>query len=161
MSAHAQVFITLVRLDGTNGSSPEFGSLVQGLDGSLYGTTSTGGAYNDGTIFKLTREGGLATLHSFDLTDGAYPYAGLVQATNGNLYGTTSQGGAYSSEGGTVFEIAPTGTLATLYSFCPNQLRRRRTSLCSAGSICQRTGLLHAVGLTEVGQSSESLQRER
>jgi uncharacterized repeat protein (TIGR03803 family) len=39
-----------------------------------------------------------------------------VQTSNGNFYGTTSGGGAHSK--GTVFQITPTGTLKTLYSFC-------------------------------------------
>jgi uncharacterized repeat protein (TIGR03803 family) len=56
------------------------------------------------------------TLFSFDGTDGANPEAGLVQATNGNFYGTTEFGGANSA--GEVFEITPSGTLTTLYSFC-------------------------------------------
>jgi len=55
------------------------------------------------------------TLHSFDITDGADPYAGLVQATDGNFYGTTIAGGAHG--GGTVFKITPSGTLTTLHSF--------------------------------------------
>jgi uncharacterized repeat protein (TIGR03803 family) len=63
------------------------------------------------------------TLHSFDGTDGHYPYAALVQATNGDLYGTTEFGGANGSgcnfQGcGTVFKITPGGALTTLYSFC-------------------------------------------
>jgi len=56
------------------------------------------------------------TLQSFDSTDGANPEAGLVQGVDGNLYGTTQQGGANGA--GTVFEITPSGTLTTLYSFC-------------------------------------------
>jgi uncharacterized repeat protein (TIGR03803 family) len=44
------------------------------------------------------------------------PTAGLIQATNGNFYGTTYYGGA--NNGGTVFEITPTGRLTTRYSFC-------------------------------------------
>ena len=61
-----------------------------------------------------------STLHSFDVTDGAYPYAGLVQGTNGNFYGTTSgmNTSANSINPGTVFKITPSGTLTTLYSFC-------------------------------------------
>jgi uncharacterized repeat protein (TIGR03803 family) len=56
------------------------------------------------------------TLLSLDGADGDEPLAELVQATNGDLYGTTEFGGAYNA--GTVFQIAPSGTLTTLYSFC-------------------------------------------
>src|ERR1035438_892924 len=62
----------------------------------------------------------LTTLYSFcsqsGCPDGYSPYAGLVQATNGDLYGTTYFGG--TGNGGTIFKIAPGGTLTTLYSFC-------------------------------------------
>jgi uncharacterized repeat protein (TIGR03803 family) len=66
------------------------------------------------------------TLLSFDVTDGATPYAGLVQATNGNLYGTAELGANQGGGGGlcapygcgNVFKITPSGTLTTLYSFC-------------------------------------------
>ena len=55
------------------------------------------------------------TMHSFDGTDGALPYAGLVQASDGNLYGTTEAFGA--SGYGTVFKITPSGKLTTMHSF--------------------------------------------
>ena len=62
----------------------------------------------------------LTTIHRFcsqsGCPDGANPSAGLVQATNGDLYGTTDSGG--TGNGGTIFKIAPGGTLTTLYSFC-------------------------------------------
>ena len=56
------------------------------------------------------------TLHSFNGTDGANPFAGVIQASDGNLYGTTGLGGANGD--GTIFKITPGGTLTTLYSFC-------------------------------------------
>jgi uncharacterized repeat protein (TIGR03803 family) len=59
----------------------------------------------------------LTTLFSFNSTDGAGPNAMLVQGTDGNLYGTTYEGGANGL--GTVFKIDPSGTLMTLYNFCP------------------------------------------
>jgi uncharacterized repeat protein (TIGR03803 family) len=55
-------------------------------------------------------------LHSFDSTDGGDVIAPLVQATNGNLYGTTREGGANGA--GNVFEMTPSGTLNSIYSFC-------------------------------------------
>jgi uncharacterized repeat protein (TIGR03803 family) len=63
------------------------------------------------------------TLLSFDRTDGANPFGGLVQGRDGNYYGTTVEGGAnttdcYGYGCGTIFQITPTGTLTTLYSFC-------------------------------------------
>ena len=104
----------------TDGENPSAG-LVQATNGYLYGTTIFGGANSEGTVFKITPSGALTTLYSFcpqaDCADGRLPYAGLVQATNGYLYGTTESGGA--NGGGTVFRITPSGTLTTLYSFCP------------------------------------------
>jgi uncharacterized repeat protein (TIGR03803 family) len=100
--------------NGIDGANP-FGGLVQGVDGSLYGTTefsSTG----FGTVFKITTNGALTTLYSFTgFTDGAYPEAGLVQGRDGNFYGTTYDGG--TSNSGSVFQITSGGTLTNLYSF--------------------------------------------
>jgi uncharacterized repeat protein (TIGR03803 family) len=102
----------------TDGASPA--ALVQGSDGNFYGTTSLGGAYSHGTVFKITPWRSLTTLYSFcshsGCPDGFSPAAALVQATDGNFYGTTSSGGA--NGGGTVFRITPTGRLTTLYNFC-------------------------------------------
>jgi uncharacterized repeat protein (TIGR03803 family) len=99
----------------SDGAYP-YATLVQATNGSLYGTTTGGGANGDGTVFKITPGGVLTTLHSFDVTDGYLPYTALVQASNGDLYGTTVQGGANGA--GTVFKITPSGTLTTLYSLC-------------------------------------------
>jgi uncharacterized repeat protein (TIGR03803 family) len=96
------------------------GGLIQGIDGDLYGTTEAGGASGFGTVFKMTLNGTLTTLHRFAGTDGANPWAGLIQATNGYLYGTTFAGGASSNCSGgcgTVFGITPKGVFTTLHSF--------------------------------------------
>ena len=90
--------------------------LVQASDGDFYGTTREGGTNGDGTVFKITAEGELTTLHSFSGVDGALPMAGLVLATNGYFYGMTYIGGAHNE--GTIFKMTPQGTLTTLYSFC-------------------------------------------
>ncbi len=105
-----------------DGQSPQAG-LVQGTDGNLYGTTSYGGADGHGTVFKITLQGTLTTLHSFcsvaNCTDGDTPYAGVIQGTDRNFYGTTLYGGTVApSVYGTVFKITPQGVLTTLYSFC-------------------------------------------
>ena len=56
-------------------------------------------------------------LYSFGgLPDGEVPVAGLVQGSNGNFYGTTSAGGT-SFNGGTIFQISPSGSYSNLYSF--------------------------------------------
>jgi uncharacterized repeat protein (TIGR03803 family) len=84
------------------------GGLIQ-ADGSLYGTTYAGGANAVGTTFKISRRGAVTTLHNFDNTDGAFPFAGMVQASDGNFYGTTLYGtpGGY----GAVFKMTPVGAV--------------------------------------------------
>ncbi len=90
-----------------------YAGLIQATDGNLYGTTQQGGAYyvgsdSGGTVFRITLNGTVTTLHSFcsevKCADGALPYAPLVQDTNGTLYGTTSEGGEFDS--GTVFSLS-------------------------------------------------------
>jgi uncharacterized repeat protein (TIGR03803 family) len=85
------------------------GGLVQAIDGNFYGTTYQGGSNacsgGCGTIFRLTPEGALTTLHSFDGNDGSYPYGGLLQATNGTFYGTSSGYGDVYSQG-TVYSLS-------------------------------------------------------
>src|ERR1700733_6586941 len=102
-----------------DGQFPQTG-LVQAANGNLYGTTISGGAYGDGTIFKLTTSGKLTTLYNVcsqsGCPDGNYLIAGLIQATHGNLYGIMDVGGANGS--GTIFKITLNGTLTTLYNFC-------------------------------------------
>jgi uncharacterized protein (TIGR03437 family) len=95
--------------DGLVPSAP----LVQASDGSFYGTTARCCGYDDhvsnGTVFKITSDGTLTTIHTFCLepgcADGEDPEAGLVQGADGNLYGTTS-GGTDCSCGGTVYRVA-------------------------------------------------------
>ena len=105
-----------------DGSSPAAG-LIKGSDGNFYGTTSSGGSLNEGTVFKITAAGVETVLHTFSgfggvsgSADGAVPAAPLIQGGDGNFYGTTTYGGAYSA-GGTVFRISASGVEAVLYSF--------------------------------------------
>ena len=109
---------TLYSFNGNHGAAPE-APLIQAADGNFYGTTEDGGAFNDycsqsgcGTVFKITPNGILTTLHNFSGPDGALALAGLLQATDGNLYGTTWNGGADSV--GTVFRITTDGTFTLL-----------------------------------------------
>ncbi len=133
IASQAQTFTTLHSFDATDGSLP-YAGLIQGTNGDLYGTTFYGGANSCiingvnqgcGTVFRITSRGVLTMLHSFDGTDGSFPYGDLVLAPNGDFYGITDGGGANScvTSGvdygcGTVFKITPSGKLTTIYNFC-------------------------------------------
>ena len=118
-------------------------ALIEGSDGNFYGSTSGGGKYDDGTVFKLTPSGTLTTLYSFcsqgnantnDCLDGKDPDA-VIEGSDGNFYGTTGGGGkfgAYNSDG-TVFELTPSGALTTLYSFCSEEEQNSTDCLDGAG----------------------------
>ncbi len=101
----------------TDGAEPQ-AALIQATDGNFYGTTSSGGPSDNGTVFQMTPGGTVTVLHAFagGTTDGANPTAALIQATDGNFYGTTSSGGT-STFFGTVFKMTPGGALTILYSF--------------------------------------------
>jgi uncharacterized repeat protein (TIGR03803 family) len=109
------------------------GALIQGTDGGLYGVTElsstnlAGMTFTEGgTIFRITTNGVKTVLHEFQtgLLEGVNPYAGLIQGSDGNFYGTT-YGSPYNGNidsgptpiNGTVFRLAPDGTLTTLVTF--------------------------------------------
>jgi len=114
---------------GADGAFPT--ALIQGSDGDFYGTTvisscpagygSLSACLGFGTVFRMTLEGAISTLYEFTgLSDGGDP-ASLVEGSDGNFYGFTQFGGANGracQDGcGTVFQIAPSGSLSTIYSF--------------------------------------------
>jgi len=67
LTSHAdgQTFTTLGSFDSANGSSPEYGPLVQAANGNYYGTVSGGGLYLSGAVFQVTPAGTLTDLYSF------------------------------------------------------------------------------------------------
>lgn len=99
-----------------DGINPGVVSLVFDSAGNIYGATTNGGTYDNGTTFELTPTGGAYTesiLHSFGHDqDGAFPEAGVILDSAGNVYGTTGAGGTgrgcdYGC--GTVYQLTPSG----------------------------------------------------
>lgn len=108
---------TLYSFSKTNDGGNPTGGLVRDAAGILYGTTSSAGAFNRGTVFMLDPSTHvLTTLSSFGGdTDGWVPYAGVIMDSAGNLYGTTSTA---PGANGSVFMLNPgTQVLTTLYTF--------------------------------------------
>jgi hypothetical protein len=105
------------------------GTLLRDASGALYGAASTGGAYFNGTIYKLTPPAPGATqwtvtlLHAFaGGADGSSPNDDLVMDASGAIYGTTQSGGPWPAQG-TVFKLTPPApgstrwTKTTLHTF--------------------------------------------
>lgn len=100
--------------NGVDGSRPAAG-LTLAPDGNVYGVTTHGGTYSNGTVFSITKDGTFSSLYSFTgEKDGAAPTGELVSDSTGLLYGTTLQG---ASGFGTVFTITTNGILTPLYAF--------------------------------------------
>lgn len=98
------------------GAGPD-GHLTRDEAGNFYGTTSGGGTYNHGTVFKLDPAGHETTLYSFTGgTDGYQPDGGVVRDASGNLYGVTNYGGDPLCSCGVVFKVDPAGALTVLYT---------------------------------------------
>ncbi len=136
-----------------DGAQPQVG-LVQGIDGNFYGTTSQGGAYFGGTVFRITPSGTLTTIRSFKPPWGEGPMGALVQGTDGNFYGTASDSSnPYKVGAGAVLKVTPNGALTTLYSFCSQ-------SNCTDGEYPQ-AGLVQGTdgsfyGTTLIGGGNDS-----
>ncbi len=114
--------VTVLHPFDTDPNSPYWAlaPLVEGADGSLYGTTYGGGQYYCGEAFKISKSGSYTVLHDFDpATESCYAN-GLTLAPDGNFYGTTNyllQGSGVPPNQGAVFRMTPDGTVTVLHVF--------------------------------------------
>jgi len=111
-------FTVLHNFSGSDGSGPRSG-LTLGSDGNFYGATERGGLNERycngcGTLFKISPNGNLTTLHYFNGQDGAYPYAPPVEGRDGNFYGMTSSD---NRDNGTTYRISSSGAFTLLGKF--------------------------------------------
>jgi uncharacterized repeat protein (TIGR03803 family) len=93
------------------------GDLISDAAGYLFGTTFSGGADEDGTVFEIAKSTGeLTTLATFTGANGRLLFGTVISDAAGDLFGTTEVGGGANE--GTVFEIVKsTGALITLATF--------------------------------------------
>jgi uncharacterized repeat protein (TIGR03803 family) len=103
---------------GGDGSYP-LGGVVRDTAGNFYGTTSAGGSFALGTVYKLSSTGTETILHNFgNGTDGTNPYTGVIRSGS-TLYGTTLTGGSLGV--GTVWKLSSSGTETVLHNFAGGQ----------------------------------------
>jgi uncharacterized repeat protein (TIGR03803 family) len=113
-----------VQTNCVDGATP-YGGVILDSSGNLFGTTSGGGAFGFGVVFKLDSSGNETVLYSFKGLaegDGASPaYGNLVRDAAGNLYGATLNGGqacSYSMAGcGVIYRISPAGQEKIVHVF--------------------------------------------
>lgn len=95
---------------GGDGYRPAFGLVLSGS--TLYGTTTQGGAFDRGVVFKINTNGtGYQNIHSFNYaTEGLQPQSELTLIGN-TLFGTTRfRSIPKNTFGGMLFKISLDGT---------------------------------------------------
>jgi uncharacterized repeat protein (TIGR03803 family) len=133
--------------------------LIRGADGNFYGTSNIGGSADAGTVFRLTPQGAVTTLHSFDdgsvLRDGDTPWAPVMQEPDGNLYGTTFNGsGAHDKVDfkGTLYRLTLGGKLTILHRFDDGSVPNDGKADSGSGLFAARDHTLY--GTTHTGSGT-------
>ena len=120
-------FCTSPCIDGANPIGITLAS-----DGNFYGTTSEGGEFTWGTLFKISPTGEFTLLHAFcslaNCTDGRQPFSPPIQSSNGSFYGTACCGGSLQ-EAGVLYEMTLAGQYSVLHDFPCNDF------FCPLGSV--------------------------
>ncbi|MBA3913146.1 MAG: hypothetical protein H0X25_04685 [Acidobacteriales bacterium] len=107
---------------GKDGTAVWSGVLLDS-EGNLFGTTSAGGDFNEGTAYKMDAAGNYSVLTSFHGGYGTSPSSELIRDSAGNLYGTAAYGGnpscvsLYNRGCGVIFKLDPLGKETVLYTF--------------------------------------------
>ncbi|PYR57398.1 MAG: hypothetical protein DMF91_19550 [Acidobacteria bacterium] len=104
-------FDVLHAFAGADGSVPE--SLIRAADGNFYGTTLSGGDFNQGTAFRMTSDGAVTVLHSFNsATDGFDSPRTLMQAIDGSFFGTANHA---------IFTMTTSGAVGLVHAFSSDE----------------------------------------
>jgi len=122
MTSAGAVTILHSFLDGsvTNDGANPFAALLQGADGTFYGTTNNGGL-GFGSVFNMTAAGVVTILHKCGdpgtitgpfTNDGSTPVAALLEDSDGHFYGTTQNGGSASF--GSIFRLSTLNFVVSL-----------------------------------------------
>jgi len=120
-------FRVLYAFEGENDGGFPRSRLALDHTGNLYGTTSIYGATDNGTIFRVSAQGNLATLYSFGSKNSngtgylPAPSALFIDET-GTLFGTTPQTistgkNHCTADCGSVFKLTPDGEEVALHTF--------------------------------------------
>jgi uncharacterized repeat protein (TIGR03803 family) len=108
-------FQKLYDFDGLNGEDPS-GGLVEGTDGTLYGTTTSGGSYGVGVVYKIERNGGgFQKMMDLDYSNTGYSPRSRPTVAFNSFYITNAQGGTNNM--GTILRVFSDGTFTKLIDF--------------------------------------------
>jgi uncharacterized repeat protein (TIGR03803 family) len=142
----------LYAFSGFSGPPSEPWAGLTDVDGTLYGTTLSGGSDGYGTVYSISTSGDEQVLHSFSCdSDGASPPQTPLIDVKGTLYGATTGGGykAYCSTGlGTIYRITTSGEEKVVYRFYDGDVGWIPTALIDVN------GTLY--GANELGGGSKS-----
>jgi uncharacterized repeat protein (TIGR03803 family) len=119
-AVQAQTFKIIHAFSGLDGARPADGVTLD-KSGNLLGTTSAGGRYDAGTIFKITPAGEETILHNFGRlpANGVGPNVSPVLDREGNIWGVTQNGG-FTDPGcncGVAYLLGDTGKFTILHRF--------------------------------------------
>jgi len=121
-----------------DGSEPA--GLIRDSAGNLYGVTYYGGAFDQGTVWKINAaDGSYEILHNFTggSDDGGQPNRIVVDGS-GNIYGTAGAGGALNY--GIVYKLGADGQLTNLHNFSEGERLPGAMLLDGQGNLYGTTG---------------------
>ncbi|MEO7715800.1 MAG: choice-of-anchor tandem repeat GloVer-containing protein [Capsulimonas sp.] len=125
----AQEIVYSFNQSSPSGYLPSAG-LTQGVDGTMYGTTTIGGSSNAGCVFKCAFSGSpskaeVSALYQFNNSYGKVPVAALIFGKDGYLYGAASKGSL--ADNGVIFRLSTTGAIKLLRGFSSASLGSQPT----------------------------------
>jgi uncharacterized repeat protein (TIGR03803 family) len=149
-SGYASTATTLVNFNGTDGAYPS--GLIADASGNLFGTTSSGGAYGDGTVFEITGSGFVTNLPFSSLRAALVvsrgPHAGFVLDARFGL--RASSNGIDPASQLVTLQVGPYAALIPAGSF--RQLAAGRKLSVYAGLTTVHAKRLPSTGATAAAQ---------